>query len=650
MGIVAAVTPSSVASFKSPLTFYNATSTDIATLFLPKDTQVVSNIIPSIKNVLNDKVLAGDGTMWSNYLGFTMLFILFASVIFKKLRSVEIICLVLTFFVGLVLSFGPGLKFMSTVDSMTYTYPLENTVKLPWSELFTSVFPLTSMRTVYRWIVISKFAIIIIFALMLLKTWNTKKIIAVILSLFAVFEFLPSASLFKMPVQYLNMAEKVQTDVIKEVSLLKNAININDENTAVYPTYDYSNNAFMVSWITNHFGLNSYTGLGDKAVNTGKKYAPSLINAIQTESNPENMAVLISKIKEYGVSDFVVLPYFSLRDQSYYWPPNNDTFNKTKNIAEKTENLLKDAGFNFPVHNLSYLKVFDLRYSDTNHKDFKTDFSPNNPITKNINTSNCDKIYIYGLAQVNNNSESSLFNIKVTDNSGNIIENFTIPADTEFIKAEKEIYLTDFFENVTVTIKPIGNIEGTIKNLIIKGVNTSNIYTNTQTKQLLQLGMKDVALTSNIQIKDDGIHFANNGYVTLEGKTSKKISNLDISFDIFIKEPKDPNNVNIITKWTHWRKDMSLIIGMKKDKSFIGLTSDGQKENMTWFDNTLLPQNTWHNIKFTFTDGLGVLYIDNNKVLEKNYPFTEIYNTDATSFMIGNGLHGIINNFNCVYR
>lgn len=348
------------------IAFFNGNSVGIATLFLPGHTQYISNFISIDDFIPSGYSLVGDGGMWVNYLGFSIILMSVIGIV-KRYDALYndknfYMGVLLALVVGFWLSLGPGLKVLGLTELVNvgkykgYLLPLEDTIKLPWSELYL-YFPLSMMRAVYRWLLISKLALLLLSSYGLNSIYSgggKYKFIAISLSILAFFEFIPASRIdYTISNKFHNYQslEEIRTEIIIPLE-----DKVNDYDRLVVCSYDDSDNGFILPYIMQQLHVVTFAGCGDKSMALAKKYIPEKILKLQHENDPYSMSILIGDVLDKNLCDGVLLPYFRIRWESYYWPWDRKESMKYKELALSIKEILENKYYIYENDYYVYIK------------------------------------------------------------------------------------------------------------------------------------------------------------------------------------------------------------------------------------------------------------------------------------------------------
>lgn len=649
MFAIIAITPSTVTDAVFATETYLGSAIDSSTLFLPDSGQFIANIFPTATDLLGGESLTGDGTMWSNYLGVTMVIVAVYLLFQKGTHETLKRALIVVGLIGLILSFGPGIKFLAGVaadEVPQYEYSLENVLVFPWAKAFPNIFPLSMMRATYRWIVITKVSLILLFSIFLKTIRGIHTKLALFVACLAIIEFLPTKTNFTYNMEALGRLNETYACTIDDLAEIREDLEISGEETAVFLTYDHSSNAFLIPLISYEMGFNSYTGTVDKSLAVANQYLPEDIREIQSQSDPEMLAKIITQIGERQTCDFIFFPYFDLREQNTWWPPTQTEYELIKTLAEETEKILSD--YKIPVWDLSYYKIFDLRnFNASCIKESSLTIDSQHSFNTTLDVSGKKEIYLYGMAEVLEGIGSDEL-LKIEFYTENFEKFATL--DVTELSNKKFAYLESTYEipngtnQVNIAIQTSPKVKVNMTGLVISAVNPSNFYYDETSLILQKYGLENIQTYQNIVEGNEYLEFSSDSRIQCKSLVDNQISSFEISMDLLIDHPEDPNNVTLISKQEAWANNMSFCIGMKEKSSFIAVSQDGQIPYMLWYDNSLICDGEWHKLQIIFNQGELKFYIDEILVESENCGFKNIYNTRTTSIQVGGGFSGKIKN------
>ncbi|SDI06404.1 hypothetical protein [Desulfosporosinus hippei] len=676
MALILFLTPREAASFRSSMEFFNGNSVDMITLLFPGLSQALANILPSTSYFMGSgNSLTGDVTMWSNYLGYTMMIISLTLIFKKKYRNRITASLAITLLVTLILSLGPGLKVLGTVlqeSSPNYSLSLDEVLVFPWSFIY-KIFPLSSMRAVYRWLFVPKFVLLILSSVYLSKLYMSGKwqrAVSIILCVLCVVEFLPSrvitGDIFYQS-RYYKMALEIKADTIDELQGI-----VTKENAiSALCSYDFDSNGFLVAHIVEGLGIKTYAGAGDKALTLAKGYIPSDVLYLQQTAQPEDLAKYITIVKAKGLCDYVLLPKFALREDSYWWPSTNEVIEKTKKIADTVVELLEKE---FTIYQTEHYTVIDLtdrgeegRYlfshesiletqSDNVIKEGKilgSEYALNINRKYKVDTTisipdGDDSMYLllYHRGLEHEVGELSV-SLKLMDGNGSVLKTIEkmIPYGEDYSKYETGFDLGKGVSSVEVTVSNKDIPGCAVKSILFQSYSSGKVFRSNNEQIFEILGFSDVNNAKNVEVTSDEAVFSGDSYIIMTDQQADLGENIEISMDLWLnKDQMDEDDARIITKWNSWQKDMSFTIASKKESIAIIFSSDGTKWEGLFLDKDLIPTERWNNLRIAFNDGLIGIFVNDALVDKKQLTFSKMF-VGNTNVEVGENIEGKIKNF-----
>ncbi|MGN1276896.1 MAG: hypothetical protein ACI4UK_07905 [Floccifex sp.] len=480
--------PKGTSDFSYKTEFLYAASVDLIALFLPTESFMISGVIPFLKNYIakNDYLFVGGQGIEYCYLGFG--FVIATIVIIlcnNKKEEREKKYLIMTAIVLLILALGPGLRIGEFVPEQDVTgyasYFLEKdkVISLPWRFVY-NIFPLKSMRTVYRWFLGTRIAGFLMIALVFrditlketIKSYRKifKTCMAYLLVFLCLYENVPTYAIDALTstAKYdaYNVVENIYPhDICEE---LKNVIKKENALVAVC-TYDYSNNGTLIPFLVSGMNIRTYAGCGDKAIALAQPYCPQSVSQLQTRVSPEEMIEAINKVNNQGLCDYIIMPYFSMRDAGYKWPAPTEMQERLIAICDEVENGL---GSSYSIFRTSHYMVIDLTeererisfdintsntalsvVKDDNFGDDRYSISLSEGDAKlNIESEGKDKLYLLGY--VKSQKETVDFSVCAYDQGGEVIAqiNESIESTGGYVKYEREFDLSENVSNIIVRV------------------------------------------------------------------------------------------------------------------------------------------------------------------------------------------------------
>jgi hypothetical protein len=343
-----------------PADFLRAQGADLATLVIPfnQSTQL-SRWLKMPATSHRGQEFYGDGSnAVFNYIGLTLLLAI-PGMILTWRRHRELRPLLVAGGVCFVLSIGPSIKIHNlrpppekgrVIGFNDYLMkPQEAFLNLHTEDIYLSVPGVKIMRSVYRWqigfrIVATALALLTIAALYD-RRW---RISASAMLLILAIDSIPPVwkKITRYAAQH-QAAERLFTDVLGElcpvIARHSQVVFVSTEN-------DYLANPIAVS-----LECFSYNVGGDKNQMLASPQWPAEIREIMARKNIVRNA---ERLHASGRLDYVILPYFNLRWDSYAWPPKPAKLQEGRRAVEA---LLQDVRGNFTITRGAYTAVIDLR-------------------------------------------------------------------------------------------------------------------------------------------------------------------------------------------------------------------------------------------------------------------------------------------------
>jgi hypothetical protein len=319
--------------YASSLDFIRGESIDIATIFVPTQRYMLSNILRLGPLSWNSFAFYGDGLNSNyNYLGILAMisaligiFLVFSKSHQNKLfGTISLVILV----VGYVFSIGPSLKVFDVrserqptqIKYNDYLMPAEEaTISLPSAFLF-NLPVISTMRATYRWQLIIRFAMAFFIATFLSRLIRYKPFIAILISLLILLENIP-ASAFTYQNQYRSNRQQgilFSSGVEQKLAPL---IKYNDRVLFLPAANDY-----LLGLIIPFTGGESYNVFFDKELTRILPLLPEPIIAARARYNDSSLTSKdVCELFNQNLVDVVVFNDYSMRWDSYSWPPTTET-------------------------------------------------------------------------------------------------------------------------------------------------------------------------------------------------------------------------------------------------------------------------------------------------------------------------------------
>lgn len=371
--------PNEINTFGASLDFLRGTSPDILNLFLPNSKLIIGKIF-SIDTFLKSKslIFSGDSTMWNNFLGYSLMLSSIVLVFKHEYRNKVVMACCLTGLIIFIIALGPSLKLNSTIlDTQKFSYDNylldsnEVIFNMPWSFIY-KLFPLKLMRAVYRWLLIPKFILLLGLSYFLKLLVDKKRYFLLVLIIVLAFvEFIPIQFNFNRGIKNLDEINKIDQNIVAPLKEYKFGQN---DKILFWP----SENDYLAPYITTRVGFKTYNGSGDKSIAIAKQHMDPIIVKLMETKDTENVLYLLNIVHNDELIDYLIVPFFSLRWNSYYWPPNNNDINKYKELAKRLEKMFTK------VYKDKYFYIFALKNGDLKYDDVKYNNEIRNGLNKNL--------------------------------------------------------------------------------------------------------------------------------------------------------------------------------------------------------------------------------------------------------------------------
>lgn len=325
---------------RSGIGLFRSMGADLATFFIPSGFQWWSS---SASWAIDPSVMWGDGTNSRfNYLGIILVVLAAVAVVKNRGRRWTALLLALAVITA-VLAFGPSLKFLEirgplevpvTYDS--YLMPAgDAVVSLPTTWLYENVPGLDSMRATYRWIAVTRLALVLLAALGAQQLFRAargrgKRAAVLVLCALAVLEIAPDLpGLVSRYSDQSRLVAAISEDVVEP---MREAI---PQGTRVVmaPSAGGHTNHFFANYLAPMLRVPMYNLGGDKAVETARSRWPADVRTlIEAE---DNFASLAESVLRSGDADMVVVPFFDLRWSLTSWPTSEQFSEPGREAAQE---------------------------------------------------------------------------------------------------------------------------------------------------------------------------------------------------------------------------------------------------------------------------------------------------------------------------
>lgn len=365
--LYSAFIPNSNEWSSTPLDFFRSSGADASTFFIPPPSLWWSDLSPI---TTRPDLLWGDGSNSSgNYIGLSLLVISglgLYSMLKKGTPNIRVlgVGILLVIILAGLLSLGPSLKWNSLRGPLTtpvtyssYLMPAEKAVfTFPYSDIFTDIPGINSMRAIYRWDRLMYIFIFVLASIGIQAIHNKKGYRYTIpLLLIVVLELSvnPTSS-----IRANNTKGNEQVSFKNDVTLALGNYLKPGERVVFYPDASGGND-YLINIIAPSLHIYAYNVGGDKSLALARQNWPRDVqDLLLDEDNFMNKADTIDALLDSGTIDALVVPYFDLRWDSYSWPPRN-------NAAEQNANKVLESLSDVPgitVRKEGYFAV--VRYVD----------------------------------------------------------------------------------------------------------------------------------------------------------------------------------------------------------------------------------------------------------------------------------------------
>jgi hypothetical protein len=313
----------------SPPDFFRSMSADIVTFFLPTSNHFAWDLIGIGANW---KSLWGDGSNTSNYIGIVGMFGIISSFIVLKNKNLrtdpKLLGLVIAAFVCLFMSLGPSLKVYDTKpessgNTVSYKSYLmaqkEATITLPLTDRLYSTTPaIESMRAVYRWKYVSVVMLLCLSLFMInkLMAGNKRSIVwlPVVLFLFTL-DFIAPYRFVQDNFSRNDQVNSFNLDVLYPLEAL-----LPDDANVLFIPNAIGGNDFLVTYLSPLLDIRTENVGGDKGLKLAREQRDNIITHLLDKKDYTTNDKLSNELVRSGV-DYIVVPKFDLRWDSYSWPP-----------------------------------------------------------------------------------------------------------------------------------------------------------------------------------------------------------------------------------------------------------------------------------------------------------------------------------------
>lgn len=328
MYLIKLLIPAGTEDFSYPMERFNGSSVDLLTCFIPSITQKLSDYISINDFIPEGMLLTGDSGFHSNYIGFAILICNFYGVINKKYRTKYSITLFIVAIIMFVLACGPAFKFCKFIpeDASVYSVSMEGQFVFPWKFLW-YIFPISDMRTVYRWMFGSYICLIINASYILSNVLENEKknkkrrIFAICVIGLMIIEYFPNNTFDSVKNKFDNyqMAVQQKNDMCDEIRPY-----IEESSIAVISNMGGRDNHYSCQIIASGLNIKVYNVSGDKNAAILSEL-PGEISNIINQGDLDELTKNTITVLENDEADYVIFPAFDLRTGATKWPDDQTT-------------------------------------------------------------------------------------------------------------------------------------------------------------------------------------------------------------------------------------------------------------------------------------------------------------------------------------
>jgi hypothetical protein len=311
-----------------PIDFFRAMSVDVMTLFVPTRPPFALSWLGLPEQFYDSTPFYGDGSNVNlNYLGISLIAALIAYLLFRRSKPPFERALLVAGLIAFILSLGPSLKINSQRAEPKqpgepalwedYLMPEDEALlSLGTDFIYTQIPGINNMRAVYRWLLLPKLVLIIAAAVLAeqLRRQRRYALLALLIGAAAV-EFTPPIPerVYEHETYYREMRQ-IDHDLIEPLREYiqpgERILFFSDEND------------FLASYIAPMLDAYSYNVGGDKNLQIAFDQWPDGVRAVRWEIH---VTEYVTQMLQDNELDWFIIPFFSLRWDSYRWPPTEAT-------------------------------------------------------------------------------------------------------------------------------------------------------------------------------------------------------------------------------------------------------------------------------------------------------------------------------------
>ncbi|MBA8816670.1 hypothetical protein FHX48_001743 [Microbacterium halimionae] len=336
---------------------FRAFGLDLSTLFVPSNQVWWAKLLGIGQD---SSALWGDGSN-SVYNMLGVLFVLLAIVgLICHARSVrrEVVALAFAGTVALVFALGPALKFMTLFDpalsdAATSMPAGAGILELPTAVLFEKAPGFEYMRAIYRWVLVTRLAVVILAAICIETLLRRKRAgLAIVLAVLAVAEvsFNPVA-VFNKNVENAQMIRSFDDDVTTPL-----AAALDTDERVIFVSGTAKSNDYLSVYLVPTINVRSWNIGNDKALRRARAgWSEEVDFLIARQPAGDELLDASLKTLTSGEADAIVVLDFDLRNSAKSWPPSESFIERGQEISDTYS-----ADARFAVEEHEYFDVVTL--------------------------------------------------------------------------------------------------------------------------------------------------------------------------------------------------------------------------------------------------------------------------------------------------
>ena len=326
-----------------PIDFFRGQGVDLYSLLVPGKGLWLADLFEFSKSYSGPAYFGDGSQIANNFIGYLLLILSLLVVTLSRvtIKNKFVPAIAIFGLLAFGLSLGPSIKFNNSrtiaedyqFNFNTYLMPRGVALlDLPTGLIYTKMPGIKNMRSVYRWLILSHLALFILSSLYLsalCRRSNKSRALACFLIAAIALEILPNFPYnHQRTANFYKQAQEYQRDFIKplsrQIAKAERVFLLSDENT------------FLLWSIAQAIPANFYNYVGDKNRAWVMSSWPKQIKQIYARQNQNFLAPSKNAFNK-GLLDALIIPFFSLRNHYYYWPPSEATVSANK---EKFKNLI----------------------------------------------------------------------------------------------------------------------------------------------------------------------------------------------------------------------------------------------------------------------------------------------------------------------